>query len=136
MRRALIIDDDVHFRNVLRAMLQHVGFDVTEAGEGEQGIRSFLEQPAEVIFCDMFMAGKEGLETIMQMRRVGIQAPIVAMSGGTCGGLMDCLPVAKLLGAATTLPKPFGMEKLTKLLAELDTMPPSNAPVTADLFPN
>src|SRR5579864_6704998 len=131
MPRALIIDYEPPVRSTLRAMLEHAGFAVSEASEGEQGIRAYFQQPADLIFCDMFMAGKEGLETIMQMRRQGIRVPIVAMSGGTCTGVIDCLPVAKLLGATITLQKPFGMEKLRNVLVEINAEPATIVPMAA-----
>jgi CheY-like chemotaxis protein len=107
MPRILIVDDDTSVRKVVRLMLEQAGFEVIEAGDGPEGIRAYRRQPPDLVFCDMFMPEQDGLEVIRQLRREFPEAKIIAMSGNTFAGRMDMLPLARLLGAAGVLDKPF-----------------------------
>jgi CheY-like chemotaxis protein len=104
----LVIDDDVAVRAVLRDLLEMAGFEVVEASDGAEGIRTFRRQRADLIFCDVFMPERDGLETITELRRDFPGVKVIAMSGGGFGGSLDLLPVARALGAAAVLHKPFG----------------------------
>ncbi len=50
----------------------------------------------------LFMPGKEGLETIQQLRREFPDVPIIAISGSSKRGSGDLLEVARHLGAKRT----------------------------------
>ena len=93
-------------RETFRVMLERAGCEVAEAGDGEEGIRAFRAGRPDVVVCDLFMPGRDGLELIRDLRREAPDARIVAMSGGGFGDTLDMLPVAQRLGAAV-LYKPF-----------------------------
>jgi DNA-binding response OmpR family regulator len=105
--RVLVIDDSAWVREVVRLMLEAAGHEVRVAADGEEGLRAFRRDRADVVLCDLFMPGKEGLETIREFRRDHPGVPVVAMSGGATRGGVDMLPVARSLGACRILPKPF-----------------------------
>jgi len=119
MATILIIDDDNQLRSVLRVALERLGHDVLEAFDGIQGINVFKQQPVDLVLCDIVMPEKEGLETISDMRRQDADVKIIAMSGGMRGGVFDFLPMAKTLGAARILQKPFDVRTLTSLVEDL-----------------
>jgi len=122
MARVLLIDDDPQIRTVCRLLLQCAGFTVTEASNGEEGLRVFGDQPAEVVLCDVFMPGQDGLELIRQLHRQFPEVRIIAMSGGAFAGSMDLLPVARRLGAAAILHKPFQVSEVLETIRRvLDT---------------
>jgi DNA-binding response OmpR family regulator len=125
MPRLLIIDDDSDLRAVLRATLEKAGHEVLEAGDGNQGIKIFQQQPINLVLCDLVMSGKEGLETIRDLRRQQADVKIIAMSGGLFGWKMNMLPVAEKLGAAKTLRKPFDVATLLSAVEELLQVPKS-----------
>ena len=106
MQRILIIDDDEQVRTLLRDILTFEGFSVIEAGDGAVGLKLYREQPTDLIMTDLIMPEKEGLETIMALRKEFPNVRIIAMSAGGSRG-HSYLPTAKMLGAAQTLSKPF-----------------------------
>jgi CheY-like chemotaxis protein len=114
MARILIIDDDTELRAVLRMALEEAGHQVAEAADGAKGIKAYRQRPADLILCDLVMPGKEGLETIRELRTQFTDARIVAMSGGT----MNFLPIASVLGSARTLRKPFDIASLLEVVDE------------------
>lgn len=74
----------------------------------------------DLVITDIFMDEMDGIETVSALKKNFPQTKILAMSGGSNIIKMDCLPVAKILGADRTLPKPAAVPELLKLIAELD----------------
>ena len=112
MAKILVIDDSEDIRILLHEALQAAGHSVVEAADGEAGLRSYREHYPDLVITDIVMPNKEGLETIMELRRESPGVKIVAMSGGTRGMVISFLPAAKKLGADYTLPKPFSLAEL------------------------
>jgi DNA-binding NtrC family response regulator len=111
----LVIDDDAKVRRICRLLLERAGFEVAEASDGETGLRAFRKRPADVVLCDLFMPGSDGLELIRGLHCEFPGVRVVAMSGGALVGTCDMLPVAQLIGAVEVLHKPF--EKTAVLAA-------------------
>jgi DNA-binding response OmpR family regulator len=91
MVRILIIDDEEPVRAMLRTMLEQTDYEVIEAHEGRAGMQRHQETPADVILLDLFMPGKEGLETIQALRRADPQVHIAPCGrtrrGDICGSV-------------------------------------------------
>lgn len=119
MARILVIDDDKKLREVMRRALEHAGHTVFEADNGEAGIRLYRDRGADLIVTDIFMPERDGLETILQLRRESPGVKIVAISGGDRTQRFDLRPDAEVLGASRTLMKPFDQAELVKIVREL-----------------
>lgn len=66
------------------------------------------------------MSGKEGLETIRELRQLYPDISVIAMFGGGSIGMLDVLCAANLFGARRTLLKPFtGQELIEAVRHEL-----------------
>jgi CheY-like chemotaxis protein len=112
MARILIIDDEDELRSMLRQMLEQAGHEVTEAVNGAEGIQIYERDAPDLIITDIIMPEKEGVETIIALRRANPDLPIVAISGGGRLEATDFLSMAKKLGARHTLAKPFRRDQL------------------------
>jgi DNA-binding response OmpR family regulator len=117
--RVLVIDDDADLRTLIRDYLEYEGYEVATAADGREGLESQRARPADVVVTDIFMPGKEGIQTIAELRRDFPRTKIIAMSGG--GELIDVdyLTVARHVGAAMSLKKPFRLEQLAAAMREL-----------------
>ena len=104
-------------REVLAAALSHAGHTVVQADGGRQGEKIFRAEPADLVITDLVMPDREGLETIMALRRERPDLPIIAMSGGMRSPVY--LALAAKLGAQRTLAKPFAPEVLLRAIDEL-----------------
>lgn len=128
MARILLIDDDKALREVLCLSLEHLGHTVVEAQDGDEGLALFAKHGADVVLTDLIMPGKEGLETIQELRRGYPSVKIIAMSGGGRVPAQDYLVVAREFGAVRMLAKPFAIPALaaaiTATLAEGNASPP------------
>jgi CheY-like chemotaxis protein len=107
MPRILLIDDERQVRTALRQMLEREGYEVAEVGEGEEGLEALQSQPVDLLITDIFMPGKEGIETIREVRKRYPAVKIIAISGGGREGTLEVLSHAEFLGAHRTLVKPF-----------------------------
>ena len=119
MARILIIDDEDQSRDMLSQVLSRAGYDVSTACDGNEGIELFRAVVADLIITDILMPGKEGLETIMELRRDFPEVKIVAMSGGGRTGNLNFLDIAERLGAQRTLQKPFHLQEVLQVVQEV-----------------
>lgn len=108
----LVIDDEEPVRIALRQMLEKEGYGVEEAPNGAVGMELLRDHPADLMITDLFMPEKEGIETMIEVRKCFPQVKIIAMSGGGRVGALDLLPMAESFGALRTLAKPFERKEL------------------------
>jgi len=113
MARILLIDDDDAVRTMLRLTLAHFGHTVIEARDGKEGLELFQHANVDLLITDIVMPEKEGLEVLMELRKRQPPVKIIAISGG------DYLHMAKLMGAAKVLAKPFSTDVLIAAVNEL-----------------
>ncbi len=118
MARILIIDDEDELRSMLRQMLEQAGHEVTEAVNGAEGIQLYEQDTHDLIITDIIMPEKEGVETIIALRRADPDLPIIAISGGGRLEATDFLTMTKKLGARRTLSKPFRRDQLLEAVGE------------------
>jgi CheY-like chemotaxis protein len=114
MARIIIVDDDRYVRDVLRLFLKGAGHDVVEASNGAEGICAFQRQSSDLLFCDLHMPVKGGLETIRELRRDFPDAKIIAMTGAGPDAHQDEYP----LGDIPLLSKPFRMHDVLEILEQ------------------
>ena len=118
-KRVLVVDDNEDMRVTVQALLQADGFDVVVAADGEAALALHRKSPADVVITDLFMPDKDGIETIIELRKLYPAVKIVAMSGWTSTQGSDYLQVAREIGAAVTLQKPFDPAELSRVVRKL-----------------
>jgi CheY-like chemotaxis protein len=125
MAYILVIDDDALFRSVLRDTLIAAGHEVAVACDGKKGLKLYIQRPPALIITDIIMPEMDGIETIIELRRMDPLAKIIAVSAGS-KRMPSFLGPAKLLGAARTFSKPVDLPELLAAVAELiaDDAPP------------
>jgi DNA-binding response OmpR family regulator len=110
--KVLVVDDDPGMIEFARDALTAEGFEVISANNGEQGLRLLKQEPVDLVIMDILMPVKDGLETMMELRK-GQKAPkVIAMSGGGAFHLAGALSWAEKMGARRTLRKPFTPDEL------------------------
>lgn len=119
MSRILLIDDDDLVRKMLSLTLTHFGYTVIEARNGKEGLRLFQEINPDLLITDLVMPEKEGFEILMELRKHQSPVKVIVISGGVRGETATYLDIAKYLGAAKVLAKPFSNEALIAAVDEL-----------------
>jgi len=118
----LVIDDDENIRLLLRAILEPEGYRVLEASDGDKGVKEYQKNPTDLVITDLIMPGKEGIETIRDLRREFPNVKIIAVSGGGRIGPDSYLKMAKGVGALCTLSKPIDRSGLLDAVKEVMEM--------------
>ena len=115
----LVIDDEPQIRDLLSSILEMEGYTVLVAADGRQGVELYRRQPADVVMTDMIMPEQEGIETIRELLRLNPEVKVVAMSGGGRLEPDTYLELAKRMGAAHTLTKPFSIQDVVETVKQL-----------------
>ncbi len=109
MSHLLIIDDDPNTLASLARAFRMEGYEVTVADHAARALELAREQKFDLIFSDVVMPGKNGIELLEEMRAAGVASPVVMMSGQAT---LDMAVRATKLGALDFLEKPLSTEKL------------------------
>jgi len=113
---ALLADDEVLVRSVVRDMLMGLGFDVVEASDGVEAMEVFRSRASEfaLVVLDVTMPAMGGREAAAAMRALRPEVPVVCISGYEDGGPPD----ADLSPAVAFLHKPFRAAMLAAKVRE------------------
>jgi CheY-like chemotaxis protein len=112
----LVVDDNADMRDSLKRLLELLGHKVEVATDGNHAFALQQLCNARVLITDIFMPGKDGIETIETFRRHWPATKIIAMSGGGEHAKQSYLGVATTVGADATLIKPFTPDALMDAL--------------------
>lgn len=116
MATILIIDDDPQICDLLEQVLEKEGHTVHSALNGIEGISLYREHHPELVLLDILMPEKEGLETILDLRREFPNVMTIAMSAGSERAKINLLELAQRLGAQYRLTKPFQLQTVIDLV--------------------
>jgi len=107
--KILIVDDAQQVRRVLRTALSAEGYEIFEAGTGEEALDSIRTSLPDAILLDVNMPGIGGIETCREIRR---SLPEVAIVMLTVRNAERDKVLALDAGADDYVVKPFGMQEL------------------------
>lgn len=109
--KILIIDDEKDIRNLMQEIFVEEGYVVNLAANGQQARQAWQEQPADLIFLDIWMPDIDGITLLKEMRDSGLltHSSVIMMSGH---GTIETAIEATKLGAYDFLEKPLSLGKL------------------------
>ena len=113
MGNILIVEDDRALRVVMERELRGAGHAVTSAANGVDAIRLMDGSSFDVVVSDLIMPGADGFEVIRTLRQKTPLVPVILTTGGGTGSAAMYLEMARTMGAAETLAKPFSIDALT-----------------------
>ena len=121
MSTILLVDDDEGVRGILHKTLVVAGYEVEDAVNGDLALAAYRRQPRDLVITDLVMPDKDGLETIMALRRINPAVKIIAISGGgrSLGLGQLYLETAQAIGASRILAKPFPSAVLLTAVADV-----------------
>ena len=108
MRTILVVEDEMKIARLVRDYLEHAGFDVTIAGDGEAALASARGSKPDLVILDLGLPGKDGLDVTRELRRTS-NVPIVML---TARGDESDRIVGLELGADDYVVKPFSPKEL------------------------
>ena len=111
MKRVLVVEDEVDFRELVEHVLRDKGYDVATAPNGAEGLRLYDEKEFDVVLLDVHLPDMTGFEICRRIRTEGPrpQTPILI-----CTVRSEVAPVAEGLssGATDYVIKPFQISDL------------------------
>src|SRR6266852_8557637 len=132
METILVVDDEPDVRELARDVLVARGYEVLEAGDGEEALRVADAHPAPIhlLLTDVVMPRLNGVELAGQLSRRRPDTKVLYMSGfAVVGAQHDLLSGPGLEPGDPILPKPFNTETLTRKVREVLGFPsPSRSP--------
>ena len=111
--KALIIDDDVSVRDLMKFQLDSEGFEVTTADCGKKGIKSVEENEFDIILTDLNLPDFDGIEMVRRCKEISPKTEIIMVTG--YGSVEKAIEATKA-GAFYYVEKPVEFEELLVLI--------------------
>ncbi len=109
MSHILIVDDEKAIRKTLTEILSFEGYEIDEAGDGEEALKNFKEKTYDVVLCDIKMPKLDGLEFLQKATEHNPDVPIIMISGH---GTIETAVEAVKKGAYDFIQKPPDLNRL------------------------
>ncbi|GGH19206.1 response regulator transcription factor [Paenibacillus segetis] len=69
MAKILVVDDDMHIRELIRVFLEEAGMEVLEAADGLEALSALAEERADLVIMDIMMPNMDGWDLCHELRR-------------------------------------------------------------------
>lgn len=119
----LIVDDDPTVRLIAGELLRSEDHAIVEAEDGDEALKIVASMAVDLVVLDMLMPNKDGLETIVELRRRNPGIRILAISSG---GRMEpghLLRTAMMFGADDCLQKPLRLDTFSQVVTRVLAQP-------------
>jgi two-component system, NtrC family, nitrogen regulation response regulator NtrX len=105
----LLVDDDPNTLASLSRAFRMAGHEVTVCDNVARALETLRSEAFDLVFSDVVMPGKTGLDLLEEMKSLGIKTPIIMISGQAN---IEMAVRATKLGALDFLEKPLSTDKL------------------------
>ncbi|HEY3070189.1 MAG TPA: response regulator transcription factor [Gaiellaceae bacterium] len=106
--RLLVVDDDADIRGLLRELLERAGYEIIEASNGREGLRTLYASSPDLVLLDVSMPELDGWQTLERIRDVS-DVPVLMLTARAA----ELEKVRGLkAGADDYVTKPFGRQEL------------------------
>ena len=115
MKKILIVEDDISFKNMLESYIVSCETEVEVVAVSSISglVLEFNAKQPDLIFLDVVIPGISGIEILKFLKQLKCEAKIFMMSGFS--GVMENVPVE----ADGYLEKPFDLDEIGKIVADL-----------------
>src|SRR4051812_9413396 len=113
--RLLVVEDDDPIRTALRWALEDEGYDVAEAGSGEEAVAIVATAAPDLMVVDLMLGPMDGFDVIREVRRDHDLPIIVVSARADTHDIVAALEV----GADDYVTKPFEVKEITARLRAL-----------------
>jgi DNA-binding NtrC family response regulator len=108
----LLVDDDKEFRRAMKKMFEKSGYGVRIACDGQEALDALNEEEFDLIISDLRMPNLDGLEMMAELRRRGLDIPIIFLTAfGEVESYMDLMN----LGAFEYVNKPVKSQEILEI---------------------
>ena len=112
--KILVVEDVMLIRMATVDMVEQIGFQATEAGDGAEALAILQKDPdIEILLTDLGLPGMNGRQLVEEARRLRPGIKVIIASGYSTENIAG----GKLDGDITYLTKPFDLGQLRRALA-------------------
>ena len=81
-KKILIVEDDKFLRELISQKLLKEGYDISEAVDGEKGLKAIKDEKPDLVLLDLILPGMDGFEVLMKIKEDSslTQVPIIILS--------------------------------------------------------
>ncbi|HXX07003.1 MAG TPA: response regulator [Pseudolabrys sp.] len=110
-RRILVVEDQEDNRQILRDLLGHAGYELTEAGDGEEALSAVAKERPDLILMDIQLPIMDGYEVTRRLKKDPAykDIPIIVVTSYALSGDEG---KARDAGCDDYITKPFSPRKL------------------------
>ena len=112
--RVLVVDDQPQPLNMLREVVEHLGYEPSTAASDEQAIAAMGTVQPHVVFLDPAMPGISGLEVLNYVREHHQTVPVIVITGTID---QEIAGHARAAGAFAVVGRPINLDALKVLVA-------------------
>ena len=109
----LVVEDDSAVRQLMVESLQALGYQVSQAADGEAGLRALRRSVPSLMITDYLMPGMTGAELVSIANQEFPGLPMVIVTG-----YADMQAIEQVIGANTVLRKPFQLAELASVVSK------------------
>jgi len=88
-RNVLWVDDEIELLKPHLLFLEQRGYGVTAVANGEDAVNLVRSRPFDIVLLDAMMPGKDGLQTLQEIRQIDVQIPVVMITRNEEEAIMD-----------------------------------------------
>lgn len=107
--KVLIIDDEPGILGSVSDILNDEGYDTLTVADGGEGLRVFEQEKPNLVFLDIWLPERDGLEVLQALRDIDADTPVVMISGH---GTVSTAVKAIKMGAYDYLEKPLSYNRV------------------------
>lgn len=120
-KKILVVDDEPGIRDLMFDSLEEEGYCILLASNGEIAITILNDNKFDLIVTDVHMPVMDGFDFILECKQNYDNIPIIAISGGSSNDAeAKSLKMIGRYGRLPILHKPFQMDELLKIIAEME----------------
>jgi CheY-like chemotaxis protein len=111
----LVVDDNNVFRIVASKMLSRLGYEVSSADSGENGLSIFLKNKFDVVLSDYEMPGMDGIAFACSIKKSSPRTRVVIMTGAG----KETVFSRKSTAVDEVISKPFTLAEIDEAIQDL-----------------
>ena len=115
IKKVLVVDDNNDLRIVVSKMLSRLGYEVSSADSGENGLGIFLEKKFDIVLSDYEMPGIDGIAFACSVKKSSPRTPVVIMTGAGKESVFS----RKSTAVDEVISKPFTLAQIDETIQNL-----------------
>ncbi|MBN2331782.1 MAG: response regulator [Deltaproteobacteria bacterium] len=105
----LVVDDEQDLRDGSERILIRMGFRVSKAARGDEGLKIIEQEPVAIVLLDLKMPGMDGMEVLERIKKINEEIVVIVITGFAT---VETAIEAMKMGAYDFIPKPFEPDHL------------------------